>query len=308
LNEAREKTEKIIDTLHKPLKGKRKKVRTYREQARKDYLSVAKKRKPSKNKIRNGIRKQLQYLKRNLHHIKELREETSLSVLNGQLYKDLLVISELYRQQKKMFEEKSHKVAGRIVSINQPHVRPIVRGKANAKVEFGAKISVSLVDGYAFLEKLNWDAYNEANDLIDHIEKYKERFGYYPESVHVDGIYRNRENRRYCKKYDIRISGPPLGRPPKDSEEYRKIMKSAKADEIARIPIEGVFGRGKRRYGLSRIMSELKETSETTISMIVLMMNLEKTLRDLLLPIFRFLQKALYRLRKGTKSLKKVVC
>lgn len=308
LNEAREKTEKIIDILHEPLKGKRKKVRTYRVQARKDYLSVAKKRKPSKKNIRKGIRKQLQYLRRNLKHLEELSGETPLSVLDKRLYRDLLVISELYRQQKQMYDEKSHKVGGRIVSISQPHVRPIVRGKEKAAVEFGAKISVSLVEGYAFLEKLSWEAYNEAQDLLDHIEHYKKRFGYYPESVHVDGIYRNRENRRYCKQQGIRISGPPLGRPPKDSKGYRKILKDAKADEIDRIPIEGAFGTGKRRYGLSRVMAKLRDTSETTISMTILVMNLEKTLRDLLLSLFCFLQKALYWFGKGTKYLEKAIC
>ena len=62
------------------------------------------------------------------------------------MYKKLLVISELYRQKKQMCEKRSHKVADRIVSISQPHVRPIERGKANAEVEVGAKISVALVD------------------------------------------------------------------------------------------------------------------------------------------------------------------
>jgi hypothetical protein len=34
----------------------------------------------------------------------------------------------------------------RVVSILQPHLRPIVRGKTTAKVEFGAKILVSIID------------------------------------------------------------------------------------------------------------------------------------------------------------------
>lgn len=308
LNEARGKTERIIDTLHEERKGKEKKPRTYREQARKEYLKVSKKRKPNKKMIVKGIKKQLQYLRRNLNHIKELSTKVSLQVLGTGLYKDLLVISELYRQQKEMFDAKKHAIPGRIVSISQPHVRPIVRGKANAPVEFGAKISVSLVDGYSFLETLSWDAYNEANELIGHIENYKRRFGYYPESVHVDGIYRNRENRRYCKTHNIRISGPPLGRPPKDTEEYREQRKGAKADEIARIPIEGVFGVGKRRYGMARIMTKLRQTSETAISMTVLMMNLEKTLRDLLLSFLRFLQKALVLIKTRCIRTKITVC
>ena len=156
---------------------------------------------------------------------------------------------------------------------------------------FGAKISVAMVDGYAFLERLSWDAYNEAGDLKQHIENYHRRFGYYPESVHVDSIYRNRENRRFCKERDIRISGTPLGRPPKDLEEYQRQMKGAKQSEIDRIPIEGKFGVGKQHYGWSKITSKLKSTGESCSAITVLVMNLEKHRRDLLLLIFYLVRK-----------------
>ena len=276
MNEAREKTERIIAALHEPWKGKEKKPRTYREQSRKESLKVSKKRKPNKKMIVKGIKKQSQYLRRNLNHIEELSTKTPLQVLGTGLYKDRLVISELCRQHKEMFDEKKHTVPGRIASIGQPHVRPIVRGKAN--------------------------------ELTRHIENDKKRFGCYPESVHVDGIYRNRENRRYCKNHNIRISGPPLGRLPKDTKGYRNIVKSAKADDVARIPTRGVFGVGKRRYGMARIVTKMKETSETAISMTVLVMNWEKTLRDLLLSLFRFFQKAFFLAKKRCIRIKIVVC
>ena len=297
MNEAREKLEEIIDVLHEPYKGKRKKVRTYREKARKDYLKVAKKPRASKKQIRVGIRKQLQYIGRDLRYIKKLSfckdlgRVNPLKKLNNRMYKNLLVISELYRQQKSMYERRSHKIADRIVSISQPHVRPIVRGKANAEVEFGAKLSVAMVDGYAFLEKISWDAFNEGGELKRHIENYRLRFGYYPASIHVDKIYRNRENRAYCKERGIQISGLPLGRPPKATKEYKRLLKSAKESEIERIPIEGKFGNAKRKYGWSKIRSKLRTTSESSIAMTVLVMNLEKILRDLLLSIFSLLHR-----------------
>ena len=40
------------------------------------------------------------------------------------------------------------------------------------------------------------------------IERYKERTGQYPERVLVDKIYRTRENLKYCKQHNIRLSGP----------------------------------------------------------------------------------------------------
>ena len=286
LNEAREKTESIIDTLHEPLKGKEAKARTYRQKARKEYLNVAKKRKVTKNQLRKGLRKQLSYVQRNLKHIGNLAEKTPLSVLSKKQYRDLLVASELHRQQQTMYESASHRIKGRIVSIGQPHVRPIVRGKAGTPVEFGAKFSVSVVDGYVFLDRLSWENYHEANDLIGSIERYKERLGYYPESVHADKTYRNRQNLKYCKTHGIRLSGPRLGRRPKSQEEQKQLKRQMREDEVARIPVEGKLGNGKRRYGLDRIMAKRDDTSETTIGVIVLVMNLEKIMRDLLFVFF----------------------
>ena len=57
---------------------------------------------------------------------------------------------------------------------HQPHIRPIVRGKAGAAVEFGAKIAISLHNGYSRIENLSWDPFNEASTLVDTVERYRE--------------------------------------------------------------------------------------------------------------------------------------
>ena len=94
-----------------------------------------------------------------------------------------------------MYTRGVHTVENRIVSISQPHLRPIVRGKAGKRVEFGAKVSVShQCNGYVSVDTLSWDAYNEGADLPRQIETYKKRFGYYPASVHADSLYRTRAN------------------------------------------------------------------------------------------------------------------
>ena len=118
-----------------------------------------------------------------------------------------------------MYDHRSKRIADRIVSISQPHVRPIKRGKAGSDTEFGAKLSVSLVNGYSFVDRTSWDNFNECLDLQGQVEDYKRRFGCYPESVHADKIYRTRDKLRYCKKHQIRLSGPRLGRPPKKTPE-----------------------------------------------------------------------------------------
>ena len=288
LNEAREKTEKYIDILYEPLKGVIDKPRTYRKVARIDYLATAKKRKPGKKQLRRAIRKQLGYVKRNLKHIERLQSyyaESPLTIRQGLILK---TIAELYRQQKYMFDNKTHSVESRIVSISQPHVRPIVRGKARTNVEFGAKLAISLVDGFAYLEKLSWDNYNEGMTLIQAVERYRLRHGFYPESVHVDKIYRTRDNIRYCHKHGIRISGPKLGRPPKEPDPAAK--KQARQDELDRICSEGKIGEGKRRYGLNLIKEKLQETSETTIMVNLIVMNMAYLYRCL----FFFFSKSVF--------------
>lgn len=288
LNEAREKTEKIIDKLYEPHKGEMKKPRTYRRIARKNYLRIAKQKKAKAKKIRKAIGKQIRYVRRNLKHIDLMLTKESRNLLSAKELKDLDVIRQLYKQQLEMYENKTHRVNDRIVSISQPHIRPIVRGKANAPVEFGAKISLSVVNGFSYLEKLSWDAYNESVDLIPHIEKYYERFGYYPNSVHVDKIYRTRENIKYCKKHNIRISGPALGRPKiiDDPKERKQLKELQRKDERDRIPVEGKFGQGKRRFNLKKIMTKLPITSGSQIATIILVMNLEKLLKAIFLPFF----------------------
>ena len=213
LNDAREKTEAIIDSLHAARPSPTKKPRTYRQKARQAYLRIAKARRPGRRKLRQGLGQQLRYLRRNLATIASMAQEGLLVVLPRHRYRQLLVIHELTRQQLWMYTHRGHRIANRIVSISQPHVRPLVRGKAGASVEFGAKISVSVVEGVSFVDRISWDAYNESVDLVPQIDAYRRRFGHDPASVHVDQIYRTRENRCYCARKGIRRSGPPLGRP-----------------------------------------------------------------------------------------------
>ena len=165
----------------------------------------------------------MRYIRRNLKNIGEMGD--FLGVLNHRLYNDLLVIQELYRQQKEMYDGKKHRVESRIVSIAQPHVRPIVRGKAGAPVEFGAKVSVSLVDGYTFIDHVSWENFNESQRLKVQVEEYYRRFGCMPESIHADKICRNRDNRNYCKGLGIRLSGPALGRPAELTREEKRQMR-----------------------------------------------------------------------------------
>lgn len=282
LNQARENSERLIDALYEPSPGKVK-PRTYRRNARKSYLSLSKSRRKSGKEVRRGIKAQLGFVARNIRIIDRLLDEKKGSFPLP--YKDqrrLWIIREVYRQQEEMYRTKTKRINGRIVSIPQPYVRPIVRGKAGAKVEFGAKISASVVDGNVFLDRIGWDAYNESVDIPTQVENYFKRFGYYPEVVVADKIYGTRDNRRYLKKQSIRYSGAPLGRPIKDSAKFKISTKRCKEEASIRNRIEGAFGVGKRRFGLGLVMTKLRETSENWIAMVIFVMNISRWLRDVL--------------------------
>lgn len=178
-----------------------------------------------------------------------------------------------------MYKTRSKRCEDRIVSISQPYIRPIIRGKQGKKVEFGAKIIVSLTgDGLAHVDKLHWHAQHEGHDLQEQVEAYKERYGYYPEVVMGDMAYGSRDNRSFLKKRDIRFSGKPLGRPAKITPENKDEMKRMKAQRRQeyreRIPIEGKFGQGKYGYRLNNIRARRADTSVAWINSIFLVMNL----------------------------------
>ena len=285
LNEAREKLETIICRFCKsydlPL------PRRYKKCARKDYLAFAKSKKHSEKKIRKALRKQLGYVARDIRYLEEFMSNGyAATEKEAGLY---LTITALYEQQKYMYDNKIHSVEHRIVSITQPWLRPIVRGKVKAPVEFGAKFDLSLdSEGYGRIEKISFEAYNESTCLTEAVERFKERTGYYPNRVLADQIYRTRANRNYCKEHGIRLSGPKLGRPGVNVKEDKK---QEYQDNTDRIEVERTFSLSKRCYGMSCITTKLEKTQLTSIALSVFVTNLFKMQRQIL---FAFLH--LYRI------------
>ena len=281
LDEARENAEQIIDTLQE--QSNEKKPRTYRNKAHKDSLRYMRSRKHTEKKTREAIRKQLQYLRRDLSIIDSMLQ--SGLCLPQKWQTRLETVRKIYEQQKYMYDNHTHSVADRIVSVSQPFIRPIVRGKAGKPVEFGAKLDISVSDGWARLEYWSFDAYNESTKLIETIERFRTREGHYPERVLADKIYRNRENLSYCKLHGIRLSGPALGRPRKDEQRDRQQIY---LDQNERIEVERQFSLAKRKCNLGKVKTKLEETIGFTLAMSIVVLNLRKIQHTLSLLFFRF--------------------
>ena len=143
------------------------------------------------------------------------------------------------------------------------------------------------MSGYVLLERLDWNAFNESTDLVEQVERYRQRFGCYPVSVHADQLYRTRDNRAWCQARGIRLSGPPLGRP--KAEEKTALMSQARQDAAIRNGVESKFGQAKRRFGLACVMAKLATIAETSIAVTLLVMNLEQRLWALVLFFWRLL-------------------
>ena len=278
LNQSRKQCEKFIDKLY-DLGGKEdEKPRTYRRKIDKTYLDYSKKKKKREATHRKMTRKLLECVNRDIRHINNMLDifesKESRFPLNHSEQRMFWIINTAYAQQKLMYDTKTHSCTDRIVSIFQPHVRPIPRGKTKAQIEFGSKLGISLDKGFARINTFSWDAYHEGGDLIKQVEFYKELHGHYPELVQVDKIYATRENRSWLKERNIRITAPPLGRrKSKETETYYQKQKRRK-EAAERNHIAGKFGQGKNGYNLNEIRARLKNTSESWVACIFFIMNL----------------------------------
>jgi hypothetical protein len=134
-------------------------------------------------------------------------------------------------------------------------------------------------NGFAFLHRISWDAYNEAEHLIPQAKKYKQENGFYPVRICADRIYINTKNRNFCARNDIRFSGKRLGRLPRHLEISSAHKQQLSADNRRRNEVEGCFGSGKRKYSLDLIMARQSKGAENSISMAFVVMCAEKIRR-----------------------------
>lgn len=95
------------------------------------------------------------------------------------------------------------------------------------------------------------------------------------------------DNRAFCQRHGIRLSGPRLGRPKNDPELMATEKRQFIDDQRQRNAVEGKIGQGKRRFGLGLIREKLAATQSSTIAMNVMVMNLQKLL-ELLFVLYAY--------------------
>ena len=139
LNRSREHLETAVDILWPHVSHTSHKLPYSAKKARKSYLKLAKSKKWTRANCRRAIGEQLRYIELASKQLRELSSQIpNHETLFPRWLRDrLAVIPVVYRQQKMMYDNYTHICEDRIVSLEQPHVRPIQRGKRPNPTEFG---------------------------------------------------------------------------------------------------------------------------------------------------------------------------
>ena len=135
--------------------------------------------------------------------------------------------------------------------------------EGQATVEFGAKFDLSPnSEGYGRIEKISFAAYNESGCLIEAIERFKERTGYYLERFLADQIY-------WTGKTEVIARSKGFGYQVQswaDQTPQHRLKKQEYQHNIDRIEVERTLSLSKRCYGMNCITTKLEETQLTSIA------------------------------------------
>jgi len=235
----------------------------YKEQSIKQ-LAYGRRKKPTHKQTQTRSKSLLYLLEKLKGQLETLIQEVptedikTLTLYFSRIY----TVGKVYEQQKHKYETGEHP-ADRIVSLHKDYLRPIVRGKENKRVEFGAKVNMIQIDGVNFIEHFSYDAFHEGNRLISGIKLHEELMSLPCERVAADTIYATNANRKACRSKQITTSFIPKGPQAKDEAERKKARK-----ELARkraTQMEGSFGVEKQHYSLTRIKARSALTEKLWI-------------------------------------------
>jgi hypothetical protein len=252
-----ESAQKIYRLLQEKRKGLgERRSRSNYEKHREKYLHFQKKRKKGKREEKRVRRGLLAYLGRLVNNLNDLHTSRQFRY-KGKERKLVQTIRLVYTQQRELLYGDKSKVKGRIVSINKPYVRPIIRGKEVKPVEFGVKVHKVQVSGISFIEYMSYEAYNEGTRLKQSIAFHQSLFGRCSQLA-ADQIYATNENRKYCSRMGIATSFSAKGRLGKLADQQARLRSVL--GNIRSTVLEGSFGNEKNHYLLSRVRARTQAT------------------------------------------------
>lgn len=228
---------------------------------KKRYTSYSKMRRKTKKK-RRAVTRSLLLLLDKLNGELDRLEKGSLDKFPANHHKRRAAAKKVFVQQQAYFH-KGEKPKNRIVSIDRPYIRPIVRGKEVKPVEFGAKVNKFQIDGISFVEHLSFDAFHEGNRLTDTILKAQRLTHVKTKLVGADAIYATNKNRKFITSHGIRTDFKRKGKAGKHEKQRKKLAGAITKERASRL--EGSFGKDKEHYHLKRIRARTKATEKLWI-------------------------------------------
>jgi len=242
--------------LQKRKNLKLRRSRSNYEKHKKNYLGYQRNRRKSRRNDKKLRKKLLKYLLRLLNGLQDLQTGYQFRLSNKET-KLISNIKTIYDQQHELLYGIRENVKQRIVSLNKPYVRPIIRGKEVKPVEFGAKVHKVQIDGLSFIEHLSYENFNEGTRLKQSIAFHQKHFGRCKQ-LGADAIYATNENRRYCNSLGIATSFLAKGKQGK-LQEQKSAMRSV-LSSIRGTILEGSFGNEKNHYLLNKIKAKTDTT------------------------------------------------
>ncbi len=223
------------------------------------YLSFCKKRRKSKKEERRRRRSLLHLLPKLLGQLQVIlnRGGELIAGIKPGVFDRLKTIRTILQQQRYHYDQPDKSVPHRIVSLFKPYLRPIVRGKENKSVEFGAKVHQMQVGGCNFIEYLDFEAFHEGNRLKKGVWQHRQWFGPVRQ-IAADAIYATNRNRSWCREEQIATSFKPKGRQGLNEAQKKALRQTLSTIRATRL--EGSFGNEKNHYLLRKVRAGTKQT------------------------------------------------
>ena len=225
------------------------------------YKSYCKNRRPSRQSTRSMIRGLIRLLTKLNGALQEVENEGAYN-LPVKYWQRRLATEQILHQQGEKFY-KGIKPKERIVSLDKPYIRPIVRGKEIKKVEFGAKVNKLQIDGISFIEHLSFDAFNESTRLENTVYTAQRLMHAKVKVLGADAIYATNKNRNYVSRHNISTDFKRKGRRSIHHDHFQIMIKAITKERATRL--EGSFGTDKEHFLLNRIKARTEATEKAWI-------------------------------------------
>lgn len=227
------------------------------------YTSYSKSKRPSKVQTRSITRGLLRLLTKIDSALLPLENTTYSFALVPHYWQRREATSKIIEQQGAKFW-KGKKPENRIVSLDKPYIRPIVRGKEIKKVEFGAKVHKLQIDGISFIEHLSFDAFNEGTRLKKTIYTAQQLMHTKVNIIGADAIYATNDNRNFISQNNIKTDFKRKGKKSKQHHHHFKVLAQIITKERASA-MEGSFGTDKEHFLLNKIKARTQQTEKLWI-------------------------------------------